>query len=661
MMPAFISHLATDVWRHRRSSIPGQGLSSSFAINGLRVASPLKHRTSRQIEKADPSHIVASTAPIPANTSKNGVGTGVPTQEKSLGALREILQGVYELSLPLWNGKRKAVAWAWTAATLVLALLATLYAVMLSMIQRFFWNALNARDVSKFGKILQLYALAVITGPIVLSLFEWVKERLALMWRRSLTEHLMARYFTDLNYYKLSLGTTNIDNPDQRISEDVMKFTSRAVRFLTIIGVGVFDLLIFSVILYKVYSPLFYLLIAYSAIGTIIIAYTGQNLLRLNRQQVSREADYRYGLVRVRESTESIAFYAGETAEKGELISRFTSAFRNNISLLGLKRNVYFVSASFRYYAQVVPTAVIAPKYFAGTAKLGTISQVYFSFNHVLSSLGLIVSEFSALSEFSAGIRRLKSLSDALKHPGDASQRSRISTNLDENDDARSISLSHVSVETPSDPPRNLVRDLSLAVSPGERLLVVGRSGIGKSSLMRAVCGLWDSGTGDITRPSHGSTLFLPQRPFVMLGSLRENVIYPTKRNDVSTEEVEAALDRVNLGYIADAMGGLDAPGEALSRRLSLGEQQRLAFARIVISKPRLVILDESSSALDLENEQDMYSMIKELGVTCISVGNRPSLLDFHEKILRLGGDGSWSIETPEAVKKAQRDGSIHV
>lgn len=479
------------------------------------------------------------------------------------------------------------------------------------------------------------------------------------MWRQALTNYLLKGYFSSLNYYKLSLSTATVDNPDQRISEDVINFTSRSVRFITIFAVAVFDLLVFSVILYRIYAPLLYTLFAYSAIGTAAISLAGRDLLSFARKRTEREGNFRFGLVRMRESTESVAFYGGEEAENAELQTRFASVFRNNIVLLALQRNVEFLSTAFRYFAQIVPTMVIAPRYFSGSVQLGVISQVFFSFNHVLSSLGLVVQEFRALSEYGAGTRRLKGLADALTSDTRASSTPTISTQVDENDSADRIALRSVSVITPGDQPRVLLQDVNVEIGSGERLLVIGVSGIGKSSLMRVISGLWDCGEGVVERPASRNTLFLPQKPFIMLGSLRENVIYPSSRADVTDDEVMDALHKVNIGYLPQAVGGLDTPGESLSRRLSLGEQQRLAFARIMIAKPQVVILDESSSALDLDNESDMYALIKSLGCTCVSVGNRPSLVDFHDQILRLEGEGKWALLTPDAVKKQRRKESV--
>lgn len=574
--------------------------------------------------------------------------------QKPWAAFVEILQGVWQLSFPLWTSRRRTIALLWIAATVLFALGATLYAVLLSNVKKFFWNVISQKDVANFPKLLAVYGVTVALGPIVLGLFDWVKDRLSLVWRRALTERFLGAYFERLNYYKLSQGIGNIDNPDQRIEQDVAKFTKRAVRFLTVIGVAVFDLIIFSVVLYRIYSPLFYVLLGYAILGTLATVGVGRRLLLVNRLQAMMEADFRFGLVRVRESTENVAFYGGEEAERSELLHRFGSLFRNFISLAGLKRNVAFVSRSFQYWAQVLPTAVIAPQYFAGKIFMGTISQVYFSFNHVLGSVGLVVAEFAALAEFGAGVRRLKGFADVMKAGGATTNLDdvQIETLIEEEKGAQRIRIDGLTVETPSYPKRVLVRDLNIEVGKGESLLVAGRSGLGKSSLMRAVCGLWDTGAGRVTRPHSENTLFLPQRPFIMLGTLRENVIYPSRRENVTNAEVEDALRRANLGYLLQRGDGLDSSGEMLTRKLSLGEQQRLGFARIVISKPKVVVLDESTAALDEHNERDMYKMVKEMGTTVISVGNRPSLIKVHDRVLRLKEWGQWSVEIPERTRQ---------
>jgi vitamin B12/bleomycin/antimicrobial peptide transport system ATP-binding/permease protein len=577
------------------------------------------------------------------------------TAPKGLGAGLELLRAVRRLTGPLYASDRRWIAISWTAAVVLLALLSTLYSVGMSIILRLFWNALSQKDSAKFSKLMKLYGVAVVVGPIILSLFDWTKARLALMWRESLVAKLVGEYLAgegSVPYYRLAM-TSSIDNCDQRLSEDVKGFTERAVRFFCVFGVAIFDLIIFSVLLFKIYPPLYYGLIVYALLGTVVVSLYGRQLVGLNSAGLTREANFRFSLLRIRESAESIAFYGGESREKRQVLDRFGAVFENAIRLLGMTRNVSFLASSHRYWVQVVPSLIMGPAFFAGKVVLGALSQALYAFNHVLSSISLIIVEFVALSEFSAGVRRLDQLSSAIDPESIAEQETHgdgtlgISTAYADPNSSARLSIRSFSLQTPTTPHRPLVQSLNLDVESGERLIVCGVSGIGKTSLLRAIAGLWKSGAGNISRPRASETLFLPQRPFLTLGTLRDNVIYPLEgaaAAKVSDADVLSALALVNLPDVADRMGGLDTSGDELSWRLSLGEQQRLALARVLISNPKIVLLDESTSALDGQNQDHVYELLRSLGVTCISVGNRASLVRHHNKMLTLEADGAWTV-----------------
>lgn len=320
--------------------------------------------------------------------------------------------------------------------------------------------------------------------------------------------------------------------------------------------------------------------------------------------------------------------------------------------------------------------------YFASRApRLACTLLDSFAFNHVLADLSIVVAELSSLAEFAAGARRLGVLTDALDHEGHSGEHipalAPAATKQEPIDvDAATapgvieqrvlvtaadpvIRLTDVSITTPGARPRPLVRSVSLPVPAGSRLLIMGDSGVGKSSLLRTIAGLWTAGSGIIERPAGSQVLFLPQRPYMTLGSLRENAAYPAtpaseaNPGGVTDEAILAALQAVNLGTLPDRAGGLGARGERLAGVLSLGEQQRLAFARVVLSGRRVVCLDESTSALDVENESRMYDLLVAAGVTVVSVGNRPTLFRHHDTVLRLEGGGGWAVE--EAGVAARR------
>mmetsp|Transcript_3522 Transcript_3522/g.9703 ORF Transcript_3522/g.9703 Transcript_3522/m.9703 type:complete len:702 (-) Transcript_3522:105-2210(-) len=601
-----------------------------------------------------------------------------------LDRMRELVTEVKYLGSSFWRFEKSAWrGWAWATVTLVLALANTLFTVCNSFLLRMFWTALSSKDQAKFARLLKLYIVAVIVGPIIITLFKWAKARLSLLWREQLTTTLLKDYMRDLQYYKLSfpaatgselrngahmsLATSIVDNPDQRIAEDVRTFTTRAVDFLCVVVIALIDLVLFSVILFRIYKPLYYALLGYSAVCTTITVVFGQKLVALNETQLTKEANMRYALLRVRENSESIAFYRGAASERKHIGRKLQAVLSNSFHLISFDRNLGFFTLGYRYVIQVLPSVLITPLYFAGKIQLGVISQANFAFNHVLGDLGLVVEQFSALSEFSAGVKRLHDFRAALdkqqltvsREAGnfitktEASElalaltptKSSIVTSEEAPSGGAALAVESLSICTPGARPRELVQDLSLTLSRGARLLVTGESGIGKSSVMRTIAGLWTSGSGLITRPPISECLFLSQRPYIRLGTLKENAAYPSDAGRFSDAQVNEALTLVNLPGVAERLGGLHQSVDDMGSILSLGEQQRLAFARVWLNRPSFVILDESTSALDELNEERVYDLISQNStLTVVSVSNRASVRKHHTAELHLMPAGRWSF-----------------
>ncbi|EEF47966.1 peroxisomal membrane protein, putative [Ricinus communis] len=641
--------------------------------------------------------------------------------------IQTLIRRFWKVAAPYWFSDDKVQARLQLAAVFALTLATTGISVGFNFLGRDFYNALANKDQDQFTKQLLYYLGGFAGGIPFFVLRDYAREILSLRWRSWMTKYYMERYLKNQAFYKIQ-SQSIVDNPDQRIVDDLSSFTGTALSFsLTLFNAAV-DLISFSNILYGIYPPLFIVLLLYSVGGTAISLYLGRGLVNLNFLQEKKEADFRYGLVRVRENAESIAFYGGEDNEMQLLLQRFRNAFENLTELLISSRNLEFFTNGYRYLIQILPAAVVAPMYFSGKIEFGVINQSVSAFNHILGDFSLIVYQFQAISAFSAVIDRLGEFDDVLdssssKHISDIEGISLSYCNISlESNGSKPIEkcqklleIENLTLKTPASK-ATLIQDLSLAINKNDHLLVMGPSGSGKTSLLRALAGLWNTGRGKITfyvndgddflspaypmsatevdilqdkskelegptgRNSRG-IFFLPQRPYMVLGTLRQQLLYPTWADDVvstsdvsksavpflmgkassktmrgkpskpTTDDLVQVLEKVRLCYILSRFGSLDSTNE-WSSVLSLGEQQRLAFARLLLSKPKLVLLDEATSALDEANEAHLYQQIEAAGITYISIGHRRTLCEYHNTVLHIAtGDPlnskrNWHIES---------------
>lgn len=545
-----------------------------------------------------------------------------------------------------WLGSEKKGAFILLGILGLLLVGYTQLSVLLNTAQGGLISTLAAKDEAKFWQtVLRFLLILVVYVPLFAS-FSYTQSKLGLYWRKWLTEHFLTKYFTNRSFYQLAVKNIEIDNPDQRISEDIRSFTQDSLLFLLVVVQSVLQVVAFSFVLWSISQKLVIFLLVYSIVGTLITTGVfGKKLVTLNFGQLQKEANFRFGLVRIRENSESIAFYQGETQEKNNLNNLFTDLY-NNFNSLIVWQELYLglFTNTFEFLPYVIPAIVVAPSVLSGEIEVGKVSEATGAFARVFFSLNIIVSRFQSLTSFAAGINRLSTFYQFLS-PEEKSDL--LTKNISENRTIDTIengqlAIEHLTLQTPNYQ-NTLIEDVSLNLPQGNGLLIMGTSGCGKSSLLRAIAGLWNSGTGAILRPELNKMLFLPQRPYMIIGTLREQLIYPSLEKEITEEELQNILNLVNLPNLGDKFGGFEVEKD-WGEVLSLGEQQRVAFARVLINQPQYAILDEATSALDAKNEANLYQHLLETNTTFISVGHRESLKTYHQILLRISDDKSWQV-----------------
>ena len=525
-------------------------------------------------------------------------------------------------------------AWTLLAVVLLLSLSVTGINVAFSYIGNYFTTALVKKNQEMSYLYVTVYFVGFLVGIPVVAFYGYMRDYLGMHWREWMTGKFLSNYFRGRNYYEIEADGT-IDNPDQRISEDIRSFTRTSLAFILIILGSLMDLFAFSGILWSKSRLLVMVVLVYSLAGTILTVLIGRRLVRLNFDQLRYEADFRYGLVHVRDNAESIAFYQGEGPEAASIGRRFRSVLKNFSLLIGWQRNLSFLTTAYSYLPVVLPFLVLFGAYFKGDIEYGDMVQANFAFSQVYGAMSLIVNQIESITSFAAGIKRLSTFSEAIPHDRQPVAGIR-------SEAADGFALDGMTLMTP-DERRNLIRDLSIRLDRDASMVVVGPSGVGKSSLLRAIAGLWTRGGGVVRRPALDDIFFLPQKPYMLLGSLRDQLRYPRLQEEIPDEELQRVLTLVNLEDLPERMGGFDTTAD-WADLLSLGEQQRLAFARLLIHKPAYAVLDEATSALDRTNEARLYSLLREMDIHYISVGHRESLLDYHDRVLELGGGTNWRM-----------------
>lgn len=592
-----------------------------------------------------------SASEIPDSRAKVGVG--------------QILGDAWALARPFWADKQERRAWLLLAAVIVLTLGAVWLNVQFSNWNNSFYNTLQNHDLAGFWRQLGVFGLLATVFIAVAVYRQYLQQLLFMRWRTWFTRDLQGRWLQPGVAYRLGgKAVDRIDNPDQRIAEDARGFVSSTLD----IGLGLLNasvtLLSFVGILWGLSGTLtvpigqgvdvpgymVWVALAYSLVGTWVVQLVGRPLVGLNGQQQQVEADFRYALVQLRDHAEAVALSQGERRERVRLSTAFDAVRANWTGLIRTTKRLTWFSAGYGKVANVFPILAAAPRYFASGLQLGGLMQTAQAFGQVQGALSWFIDAYPRLADWRATVNRLT----AFRAATDAEARQSNAPGIERSTHANDVvDIAGLSVLAPNG--QVLVRGLDQRMKAGASLLVSGPSGSGKTTLMRALAGLSREGEGTILLPERARLMFVPQRPYLPAGSLRDVLAYPGEGADFSVHHMVRAMRWAGLG---GHLGELDAHKQWASI-LSPGEQQRIHFARVFLHRPDWVFLDESTSALDEAAEQALYRGLKQCcpATTVVSVGHRSTLRTLHDRIWSIGAHGDTeAIRTMEGLGTAQAD-----
>lgn len=558
---------------------------------------------------------------------------------------KEFIKDLWLLTKSYWQSEERNKAFMLLIAIVALTLGIVYMLVLLNQWNNSFYSALQNYETDKlFDELIHFSWLAAIY--IILSVYSYVlQQTLILNWRRWMTNRFIDIWLKNRTYYHLQMFGKDTDNPDQRISEDVRLFVEMTLSFAIGILKAFCTFASFAFVLYKLSGSLeftfigrewsidgymFWAALVYSVIGTWVTHLVGKKLVQLNFVQQRYEADFRFSMIRLRENAENIAFYRGEPQESGVFKERFTLLLDNFWRLVTKHKQLIWLNSGYSQIAIIFPFVVAMNRYLSKEITLGGLMQVANAFGSVQTSLSYFIDVYASLAQWKAVVLRLTYFGRHMHEVSSEADK----FHVDRFVTAEVVSADGLQVNLPDGTP--LLKKISFTLEPGQNVLIRGVSGSGKSTLLRAISGIWPFVEGRISLPDTKDLMFIPQRPYLPLGTLRNALLYPGTKM-ISDEHLLKLMEQCEIGYLSDK---LDVVGD-WSHVLSIGEQQRLAFVRAHVQQPLWLFLDEATSALDETTEAKMYMQLGSSlpNTTVVSIGHRSTLNKYHQKALNINRD----------------------
>lgn len=562
---------------------------------------------------------------------------------------RQFLRDFWVLFKPFWISKEKNIALSMLALNVIGILVGVWGSVGLNNFNKDFFNALSTFDHAAILTAMGHFLFFLIILVLAIGYSSYLNSLISIRWQRWLTKNYLQKWLSNCNYYQLQVSNKNVDNPDQRISEDLQQFAATTLSiffdiFQSALTLGTFGYILWNLsgnitipigsIHLVIPGYLCWVALLFAAFGTFVMGKIGKNLSTLDYQQQKYNADFRYSLIRFRESSEQIAMSRGEKVEQANFDTLFSRIYANFFTIASLHRNLMFFRNSYSNVSSIIAILFSIPLYLAKKIQLGGIMQISGAFGTVLGAFSVFIDSFYQLTEWRAVVHRLTEFNAMIDSLSQSQQNETQKSIVIEKKNTSDIIIQQLHLTSPQGV--TLIKNLDLILDSGKFTLLCGASGLGKSTLLRAIAGVWVYGSGKIQLPQNANIVFLPQKPYLPLGSLKDALLYPN-HDSIDDELLFDVLEICFLGHFKSKLNEV----KNWSHTLSLGEQQLLSFGRLFLYKPDIICLDEATSALDEQKESLMYGNIKKYlpNATIISVGHRSSLQKFHDRMLTLSGE----------------------